>query len=56
MKHRNHQKHLTIHKKIKEIRDGKWEELWKYYLYEYDIEKTHIEPPTEKSITQFHFP
>ena len=39
---RNHQKHIT--RRAKQFQDGKWEDLWKQALHEYDIEIAHIQP------------
>ena len=47
---RKHQKHLI--KRAQKFQDGKWEDLWKQSLREYDIEMQHIQPPREKSIPQ----
>jgi hypothetical protein len=49
--HRNHQKHLI--KRAKKFQEGKWEELWKQSMREYDIEmvyRDHIQIPKQKSI------
>ena len=47
---RNHQNHIT--KRAKKFQDGKWEDLWKQTLNEYDIEIAHIQPLREKSTLQ----
>ena len=48
--HHNKQNHLI--KRVKRFQDGKWEELWKQSLHEYEIEKAYIQPPREKSTDQ----
>jgi len=47
--HLNHQKHLM---KSNEIPKGKCKVLGNQSLHEYDIEKTHMLPPKEKSVAQ----
>ncbi len=47
---RNHHKHIT--KRAKKFQDGKWEDLWKQALHEYDLEITDIQSLREKSTLQ----
>ena len=47
-----HKKQNHLIKRAKRFQDGKWEDLWKQSLHEYEIEKSHIQPPREKSTAQ----
>ncbi len=47
-----HKKQNHLIKRAKRFQDGKWEDLWNQSLHEYEIAKTHIQPPREKSIEQ----
>jgi hypothetical protein len=50
---RKHQKLLI--NRTKKFQEGKWEELWKQSIREYDIEREHrehIQPPKQKSIPE----
>jgi hypothetical protein len=46
----NHQKHIS--KRAKKFLQGKWQELWKQALHEFDLEIPHIQPPKDKSKPQ----
>ena len=44
-----HKKQNHLIKRAKKFQEGKWEDLWKQSLNEFEIEMRHIQPPKEKS-------
>jgi len=46
-----HKKQNLLIKKAKKFQEGKWEDLWKQSISECEVEKRHIKPQQELSIT-----